>query len=85
MEKSKLSLRKWTFFPPFAVLLIFLVVSMISQEVFLDMINTINNWIIANLGWVASLLALFITGITMLAMFSKFGEVASAVRTPSPS
>lgn len=84
MEKSKLSLRKWTFFPPFAVLLIFLVVSMISQEVFLDMINTINNWIIANLGWVASLLALFITGITMLAMFSKFGEVRIGGKDAKP-
>lgn len=68
-------LRVMTFFPPFAVLAAFVVVSLINQETFLGLINRINDWIIANLGWAASILALVIVVVTLWAMFSKFGNV----------
>ena len=45
-DNQQLKLRKMTFFPPFIILLIFVIVSIIDQETFLGLINTINNWII---------------------------------------
>ena len=68
-------LRAMTFFPPFVVLAAFVVISLANQETFLGLINNINNWIIANLGWAASILALVIVVVTLCAMFSKFGDV----------
>ena len=67
-----------TFFPPFIILVAFLVLSLVDQETFLGVINNINNWIIKNLGWAASILALAIVIVAVVAMFSK-----SAVRTPN--
>lgn len=64
-----------TFFPPFLILAAFVVLSIVNQEVFLGLINNINNWIIANLGWAASILALAIVIVSVWAMFSKFGNV----------
>ena len=46
-ENSKL--RIMTFFPPFIILVAFLVLSLVDQETFLGVINNINNWIIKNL------------------------------------
>lgn len=57
-ENSKL--RIMTFFPPFIILVAFLVLSLVDQETFLGVINNINNWIHKNLGWAASILALAI-------------------------
>ncbi|MCF0173657.1 MAG: BCCT family transporter, partial [Bacteroidales bacterium] len=70
-----MKVRPMTFFPPFIVLAAFVVISIISPDAFLGLINTINNWIIKNLGWAASLLALAIVLVTFVAMFSKFGDV----------
>ena len=78
-ENSKI--RIMTFFPPFIILVAFLVLSLVDQETFLGVINNINNWIIKNLGWAASILALAIVIVAVVAMFSKFGD--SAVRTPN--
>ena len=64
-----------TFFPPFIILVAFLVLSLVDQETFLGVINNINNWIIKNLGWAASILALAIVIVAVVAMFSKFGDV----------
>lgn len=75
MKNENTTLRAMTFFPPFLILAAFVVLSMISQETFLGMINNINNWIIANLGWAASVLALAIVIVAFWAMFSKFGNV----------
>lgn len=79
-----MKLRAMTFFPPFIVLVAFVVLSLVSQETFLNVINNINNWIIANLGWAASLLALFIVIVTMWAMFSKFGNVRIGGKDAKP-
>lgn len=76
MKKDEsVKLRPMTFFPPFLILAAFVVLSIINQEVFLGLINNINNWIIANLGWAASILALAIVIVSIWAMFSKFGDV----------
>ena len=74
-KKDAIKLRPMTFFPPFIILCIIVAVSMVSQEHFLGMIDAINNAIIKNFGWAASMLALFITGVAAVAMFSKFGDV----------
>ena len=74
-KQENMKLRTMTFFPPFLILLAFVVLSLISQDVFLGVINNINNWIIANLGWAASILALFIVVVGVWAGFSKFGNV----------
>ena len=52
-ENSKI--RIMTFFPPFIILVAFLVLSLVDQETFLGVINNINNWIIKNLGWAAKM------------------------------
>ena len=69
-KQENMKLRTMTFFPPFLILLAFVVLSLISQDVFLGVINNINNWIIANLGWAASILALFIVVVGVWAGFS---------------
>ncbi len=74
-QKDSSKIRVMTFFPPFIILAVFVILSVISQETFLGMINTINNWIIKNLGWAASILALAIVIVAVTAMFSKFGEI----------
>ena len=45
------------------------------NHLILGVINNINNWIIKNLGWAASILALAIVIVAVVAMFSKFGDV----------
>lgn len=74
-KNSNVKLRPMTFFPPFIILVIFVILSIANQEVFLGLINNVNNWIIANLGWAASVLALAIVVVSVWAMFSKFGDV----------
>lgn len=74
-DNSSMKLRKMTFFPPFIALSVLVVLSIVSKESFLGVIDTLNNWIIKNLGWAASILALAIVIVSVWAMFSKFGEV----------
>ena len=73
-KKDAIKLRPMTFFPPFIILCIIVAVSMVSQEHFLGMIDAINNAIIKNFGWAASMLAPSITGVAAVATFSKFGH-----------
>ncbi len=73
--KDSMKLRKITFFPPFIILALLVVISFINKEGFLGLVNTINNWIIANVGWGASILALVITLTGVIAIFTKFGDV----------
>ena len=73
--KSDMKLRKMTFFPPFIVLIIFVGLSIVSQEKFLSLINGINNIIVKNFGWAASILALAVVVVSVWAIFSKFGDV----------
>ena len=78
MEKNKngnMQLRKMTFFPPFILLLLIVVVSLISKDTFLNLINNINNWIIANVGWVFRIIAVGTVLVAIAAAFSKFGNV----------
>ena len=80
----KTKLRKLTFFPPFLVLLFFVIISICNEEAFLGMINSINDWIIKNLGWIASILALAIVVVSVWAMFSKFGDVKIGGKDAEP-
>ena len=73
MDKNKL--RRIAFYPPFIVLALFVALSIISHSTFLGMINSINNWIIKNAGWAASILALAIVVVTIWAACSSFGKV----------
>lgn len=75
MKKEDSKLRVMTFFPPFVILAAFVILSVVSQDAFLGVINNINDWIIANLGWAASILALATVVVAVWAMFSKFGDV----------
>ncbi|MEG1902398.1 MAG: BCCT family transporter [Clostridium sp.] len=72
---SDMKLRKMTFFPPFIVLSLIVVVSLISKDAFLAMINGVNNWIIANVGWMFSIIAVATVLVAVAAAFSKFGNV----------
>lgn len=83
-EKQTVKLRPMTFFPPFLILVAFVVISILSPDGFLGMINNINNAIITHCGWVASLLALFIVAVVVWAMFSKFGEVRIGGESAKP-
>ena len=68
-------MRKLAFLPPFIMLALFLLISIINQEGFLAGINAVNDWIIANVGWAVSIVAVGTLGIGLFAMFSKFGNV----------
>ena len=74
-QKTKLSMRPMTFFPPFILLSIFVILSIVNKDGFLGIVNAINNAIIAHFGWAASILALVITVVAVIAAFSKFGDV----------
>ena len=71
-QKTKLSMRPMTFFPPFILLSIFVILSIVNKDGFLGIVNAINNAIIAHFGWAASILALVITVVAVIAAFSKF-------------
>lgn len=75
LNETTVKIRKLAFFPPFIILIVFVAVSIWNQETFLGIINTINNWIIGNLGWAASVLALVIVIVLVWAAFSDFGKV----------
>lgn len=86
MEKdNKLKLRPMTFFPPFVILLLFIIISIIDKEAFLNVVNSINNGIIENFGWIASITALSIVGVSIWAMFSKFGDVKIGGENAEPT
>ena len=68
-------LRKMAFFPPFIILLLIVILSIISKDTFLSMINGVNNWIIANVGWVFSIIAVMTVLVAIVAAISKFGSV----------
>lgn len=72
---DKRRMRWGTFVPPFLVLFAFVIISIVDQEVFLAFIDGVNDWIISNLGWAASILALVIVIAAAVAAFSKFGDV----------
>lgn len=74
-QDTAISVRPMTFFPPFLMLMAFVALSVYSQDAFLGVINQINNWIIKNLGWIASILAFVIVIVTLIAAFSKFGDI----------
>ena len=78
MEKNKngnMQLRKMTFFPPFILLLADCCCQPYQQRYILNLINNINNWIIANVGWVFSIIAVGTVLVAIAAAFSKFGNV----------
>lgn len=75
VKNKSLKLRKMTFFPPFIILLLFLLLGIVSEDKFINAINAINNGIINNFGWLESILALAVTIVGIAAMFSKFGDV----------
>ena len=72
---KSLKLRKATFFPPFLVFSLFVIISIVNKDGFLSIINGINNWIIANVGWIFSMLAVATLIVAVIAAFSKFGNV----------
>lgn len=74
-QNKKVQIRWATFVPPFVILVTFVVLSIANREIFLALIDGVNDWIIANLGWAASVLALVIVIVAVIAAFSKFGDV----------
>lgn len=84
LNETTVKLRKLAFFPPFIILIVFVTVSIWNQETFLGIINTINNWIIGNLGWAASVLALVIVIVLVWAAFSDFGKVRIGGKDAKP-
>lgn len=83
-KNQTLKLRKATFFPPFIILVLIIVISSISKDVFLDLINSINNWIISNVGWVFSIVAVLTLLIAIFAAASKFGDVRLGGKDAKP-
>ncbi len=84
LNETTVKIRKLAFFPPFIILIVFVAVSIWNQETFLGIINTINNWIIGNLGWAASVLALVIVIVLVWAAFSDFGKVRIGGKDAKP-
>lgn len=64
-----------TFYPPFIILLLFVTLSIFNGDVFISLMENMNDWIIRNFGWCASLIALFVTFLGIIAANSSFGEV----------
>ena len=83
-SKQAIGVRPMTFFPPFIVLAAFVVLSVLSPDTFLGLINNINNWIIKNIGWAASILALAIVVVSVWAMCSDFGNVRIGGKDAKP-
>lgn len=84
MDNKKLKLRKMTFFPPFIILLVFVLLGVIDKEKFISVIGAINNGIIGNFGWLESIIALMTAVIAIVAMFSKFGDVRIGGESAKP-
>ncbi|MCL1994071.1 MAG: BCCT family transporter [Spirochaetes bacterium] len=77
-------LNKVVFFPPFIVLMAFIALSIASEDVFLATITAINRWILENVFWFVSALALSLLGLVIAAILSKFGDVRLGGKDAKP-
>lgn len=83
-NQNELKLRKMAFFPPFIILLFFVILSLLSKENFLAFINQINDWIIKNVGWLFSCIAVLTVLVGIIAAFSKFGDIRIGGKNAKP-
>lgn len=83
-NKEDSKLRKMAFYPPFLLLSFLVVLSLLSPEGFLLFVNGVNNWIIANVGWLLSWIAVATVMVGVGAAFSKFGNVRIGGKDAKP-
>ncbi len=74
-NKKAITIRKIAFYPAFILLIVCLVFSIIEQDLFFELANAGNNWLLDNLGWSFSFTA-FMCLITLGAVYiSPLGKV----------
>ncbi|KOY83843.1 BCCT family transporter [Lysinibacillus macroides] len=71
---NKLNLRHGVFWPPFILLLIAGLLSLLYPEWFLDKVNIANNWLLENVGWLFSLGGLAMLAAVVIVFFSPLGK-----------
>lgn len=72
---NKQNIRWMTFLPAFLVLVGLIILSIVQTESFVSTLSAINSWIVGNLGWAASIIALVTTILACVSAFTKFGNV----------
>lgn len=77
-------LRPVAFWCPVILFISACVYNFVDQEGFVNMVNAANSWLINNLAWAFCLGVLFMLGVVIFLMVSKFGNVRIGGRDAAP-
>lgn len=78
-------IRPIAFFPPLILMVAVIVFNFINQEVFYHFLNNVNNWILANLGWIFSLITVACLVLCVAAYVSPFGKTKIGGKNAKPT
>ncbi|MEG0258389.1 MAG: BCCT family transporter, partial [Lysinibacillus sp.] len=62
---KNLNLRHGVFWPPFILLIVAGLFSLLYPELFLEKVNVANNWLLDNVGWLFSISGLLMLGVVI--------------------
>lgn len=71
---KKINLRHGVFWPPFILLLVAGLFSLLYPDLFLEKVNIANNWLLDNVGWLFSLSGLLMLVVVIAVYFSPLGR-----------
>ncbi len=74
-KRSFGNLNHVVFWPPFLLLLVAVLLNFVAPEQFNQLINTTNDWVLFNFGWLFSLVAFLAVLLCFFICFSSFGNV----------
>ncbi len=68
-------IRKLAFWPPLVLMMAVIIFNFTSQEAFYNVLTAANDWILANVGWFFSVIAVLCLLACIAAYFSDFGKI----------
>jgi choline-glycine betaine transporter len=77
-------IRPIAFWPPVILFIAASIYNFIDKDGFTKMLTDANSWLITNFAWAFSLGSLFILGVVIFLMFSRFGDVRIGGRDAAP-
>lgn len=84
-QKNQNKIRPIAFFPPLILMILVIVFNFVNQEGFYDVLNNLNNWILANLGWIFSLITVACLILCIAAYVSPFGKTKIGGENAKPT
>ena len=84
MEKSKVVLNKWVFWPPFIILMTSAVISLIDDKAFGAFVKKGFDWSVSNFGWLYSLVTFLVTMFCLIIYCSPAGSIKFGGKDAKP-